>query len=107
MPISRKGRRRMRRLRKVQNPNMFGIAQAAQRARMAQRIENAKSIPIRNANGQIVAGGAAGKVGPMARMRKRRRFDVGRPPNRKFVQRGLAAKQAYGIVPVSLTDDDT
>jgi hypothetical protein len=92
--------RRRARMRRTRNPKLFGLKQAIQRKRMQQRIENAKSLPDRNSNGKIIA--PNGQQGN----RRRRRFNVGMPKNRNYAQRGLAAKQAYGLVPVNLVDND-
>jgi hypothetical protein len=87
-------------MRRLRNPKLFGIKQAVQRKRMQQRIENAKSLPARGPNGKVLS-----PNGQQAR-RQRRRFQVGMPKNRNWPQRGLAAKQAYGLVPVTLADED-
>jgi hypothetical protein len=87
-------------MRRLRNPKLFGIKQAIQRKRMQRRIENAKSLPARGPNGKILAPNS------QAARRQRRRFQVGMPRNRNYAQRGLAAKQAYGLVPVTLADED-
>ena len=66
------------------SPHKQGLKNARTRRRMKEQIADAKG----------------GEATPNRRGRRRRRADIGRPRGRLYPQRGLAAKQAYGLAPV-------